>query len=61
VFINIEPLIGAALGISLFGDPVGWPVLLGGMLIVLGSIVVVRGERPNASHAADATHGLSMD
>lgn len=61
VFINIEPLIGAALGIGLFGDPVGWPVLLGGMLIVVGSIVVVRGERPNASHAADATHGLSMD
>jgi drug/metabolite transporter (DMT)-like permease len=61
VFINIEPLVGATLGIGLFGDPVGWPVLLGGMLIVLGSIVVVRGERPNASHAADATHGLSMD
>lgn len=61
VFINIEPLIGAALGIGLFGDPVGWPVMLGGMLIVVGSIVVVRGERPKASHAADATHGLSMD
>jgi drug/metabolite transporter (DMT)-like permease len=61
VFINIEPLIGATLGVSLFGDPVGWPVLVGGMLIVLGSIVVVRGERPNASHAVDATHGLSMD
>ncbi|WP_267435348.1 EamA family transporter, partial [Sphingomonas sp. GM_Shp_1] len=61
VFINIEPLIGAALGIGLFGDPVGWPVLLGGLLIVIGSIVVVRGERPNASHAADATHGLAMD
>ena len=61
VFINIEPLIGAALGIGLFGDPVGWPVLLGGLLIVIGSIVVVRGERPNANHAADATHGLSMD
>jgi drug/metabolite transporter (DMT)-like permease len=61
VFINIEPLIGAALGIGLFGDPAGWPLLLGGALIVVGSIVVVRGERPDGSHAANATHGLSLD
>ena len=43
VFINIEPLVGATLGIGVFGDPAGWPLLLGGVLIVLGSIVVVRG------------------
>jgi drug/metabolite transporter (DMT)-like permease len=61
VFINIEPLIGAAVGIGLFGDPAGWPLVLGGVLIVAGSIVVVRGERPGATHAAEATHGLSMD
>jgi drug/metabolite transporter (DMT)-like permease len=61
VFINIEPLIGAALGIGLFGDPAGWPLLLGGLLIVAGSIIVVRGERPDTSHAAEATHGLSLD
>ena len=61
VFINIEPLMGAALGIGLFGDPAGWPLLLGGVLIVLGSIVVVRGERPGTAHAADAMHGLSPD
>lgn len=61
VFINIEPLIGAALGIGLFGDPAGWPLLLGGVLIVAGSLIVVRGERPDASHAAEATHGLSLD
>jgi drug/metabolite transporter (DMT)-like permease len=61
VFINIEPLIGSALGIGLFGDPVGWPLLLGGALIVIGSIVVVRGERPDTSHTAEATHGLSVD
>jgi len=61
VFINIEPLIGAALGIGLFGDPAGWPLVLGGVLIVAGSIVVVRGERSDTTHAADATHGLSLD
>ncbi len=61
VFINIEPLIGATLGIGLFGDPASWPLLLGGVLIVAGSIVVVRGERPDTSHAADATHGMSID
>jgi drug/metabolite transporter (DMT)-like permease len=61
VFINFEPLIGAALGIGLFGDPAGWPLLLGGGLIVLGSVIVVRGEGPGASHVADATHGLSAD
>jgi drug/metabolite transporter (DMT)-like permease len=61
VFINIEPLVGSTLGIGVFGDPAGWPLLLGGVLIVLGSIVVVRGERVNASHAANATHVLSLD
>ncbi len=63
VFINIEPLIGAALGIGLFGDPAGLPLLLGGVLIVAGSIVVVRGERPGPgiTHAAEAGRGLSTD
>lgn len=61
VFINIEPLIGAALGIGMFGDPARWPLLLGGFLIIIGSIVVVRGERPDGSHAATATYGLSAD
>jgi drug/metabolite transporter (DMT)-like permease len=60
VFINIEPLIGATLGIGLFGDPAGLPLILGGVLIVAGSVVVVRGER-TATHAATATHGLSID
>jgi len=60
VFINLEPLMGATLGIGLFGDPAGLPLILGGVLIIVGSIVVVRGERPPA-HAATATHGLSID
>jgi drug/metabolite transporter (DMT)-like permease len=61
VFINIEPLIGAVLGIGMFGDPARWPLLLGGFLIIIGSIIVVRGERPDGSHAATATYGLSLD
>ena len=61
VFINIEPLVGATLGIGVFGDPAGWPLPLGGVLIVRGSIIVVRGERVDASRVADATHGLSLD
>lgn len=59
VFINIEPLVGAALGIGLFGDPAGWPLLAGGALIVAGSVVVVRGERPDTSHAVETMPGLS--
>ena len=38
----------------------GLPLILGGVLIVAGSVVVVRGER-TATHAATATHGLSID
>jgi drug/metabolite transporter (DMT)-like permease len=45
VFINIEPLVGAALGIALFGDPAGFPLIAGGVLIVMGSVVTVLGER----------------
>lgn len=62
IFINIEPLVGALIGITLFHDPVGMPVWIGGLAIVAGSIIVVRGERPAApSTAANATHGLSLD
>jgi drug/metabolite transporter (DMT)-like permease len=45
VFINIEPLLGAMLGVGLFGDPLTLALALGGLLIVGGSVVVVLGER----------------
>lgn len=62
VFINIEPLIGAVIGMTLFGDPAGVGLIGGGLLIILGSIVVVLGERQTP--AADlnlASHGLPTE
>lgn len=35
-FINLEPLVGAAAGALLFGDPVGLPQLIGGAAILAG-------------------------
>jgi drug/metabolite transporter (DMT)-like permease len=45
VFINIEPLLGAILGVALFGDPLTAALAGGGLLIVGGSLAVVLGER----------------
>ena len=45
VFINIEPLMGAILGVSLFGDKLTLPLAGGGLLIIAGSLLVVLGER----------------
>lgn len=61
VFINIEPLFGALVGITLFGDPAGLALIAGGMLIVIGSIVVVLGERPAIDAPATPPHGLFVD
>ncbi len=49
VFINIEPLFGAAVGVLAFHDSLTAAVVAGGALIVAGSLTVVRGERPSAS------------
>ena len=45
VFINIEPLMGAAIGVMLFGDHLTVALCAGGLLIVAGSFAVVMGER----------------
>ena len=45
VFINIEPLMGAALGVLAFGDRLTLALGLGGLLIIAGSLAVVLGER----------------
>lgn len=45
VFINIEPLVGAACGVILFGDHLTAALLAGGLLIIGGSLAVVMGEK----------------
>lgn len=45
VFVNIEPLMGAAIGVLLFGDTLTAAIALGGLMIVVGSFIVVLGER----------------
>ncbi len=45
IFVNLEPLIGAVIGVTLFGDHLGVGLVAGGALIVAGSLVVVLGER----------------
>ena len=42
---NAAPRRAAVLGISLFGDPAGATIVAGGVLIVVGSIVTVLGEK----------------
>jgi drug/metabolite transporter (DMT)-like permease len=45
VFINIEPLMGSAIGVGLFGDVLTASMAIGGALIIAGSFAVVLGER----------------
>ena len=45
VFINIEPLMGAAIGVLMFGDHLTLALGAGGLLILVGSFVVVLGEK----------------
>ena len=45
VFVNIEPLMGSVIGVSLFGDHLTLGLVIGGLSIIAGSVVVVLGER----------------
>jgi drug/metabolite transporter (DMT)-like permease len=42
LFLNLEPLVGSICGTLLFGDPVGWPLVVGGTLVVSGAVAVAR-------------------
>jgi drug/metabolite transporter (DMT)-like permease len=55
VFINIEPLIGAACGVLLFGDHLTASLLAGGAMIIGGSLAVVLGEKKAALGDVQAT------
>jgi drug/metabolite transporter (DMT)-like permease len=57
VFINIEPLMGSALGVLLFGDRLTLALGLGGLLILAGSFVVVLGERTQPQIPGSQTSG----
>jgi drug/metabolite transporter (DMT)-like permease len=54
VFINIEPLLGSALGVLLFHDRLTAGLAVGGALIIAGSFAVVLGERGRP--ASDLAH-----
>lgn len=45
VFVNMEPLAGAVIGVALFGDVLTLPIIFGGVLIIAGSFAVVLSER----------------
>ena len=55
VFINIEPLIGAACGVLLFGDHLTAALFAGGLLIIGGSFAVVLGEKKAGAADLQAT------
>lgn len=54
VFINIEPLMGACIGVMLFGDHLSFALGVGGLLIIAGSFIVVLGEKRPAPVCASA-------
>ncbi|MGC1303917.1 MAG: DMT family transporter [Caulobacteraceae bacterium] len=54
VFINVEPLVGSALGLLAFHDRPTWIAALGGVLILAGSLTVVLGERRTPGRAGAA-------
>jgi drug/metabolite transporter (DMT)-like permease len=53
VFVNIEPLMGSVIGVSLFGDHLTWGLALGGAAIIAGSVIVVLGERESKQVLAE--------
>lgn len=55
VFINLEPLFGATVGVLAFGDAITLALGIGGMLILAGSLIVVLGEKTPPAHDAPPT------
>jgi drug/metabolite transporter (DMT)-like permease len=61
VFINIEPLLAGAIGVWLFGDRLTPALAVGGAMIVLGSLIVILGERDGSApiDGGSPNYGLS--
>jgi drug/metabolite transporter (DMT)-like permease len=45
-FVNLEPLVGAAIGAIAFQDPFGAPHMLGAAAIVIGLVLSIERRRP---------------
>jgi drug/metabolite transporter (DMT)-like permease len=57
IYINLVPVVAVLLGIVLLHEPVGWPLMLGGAL-VLGGVRLTQGA-PAAARTAPDTPGPS--
>jgi len=42
IFVNLEPVVGTLLGVTLLGDRLGWTGVVGGVLIVGAAVAVTR-------------------
>ena len=45
VFVNLEPALGAALGVAILGETLGWSGLAGGTLIIGAAVMAARQAR----------------
>jgi drug/metabolite transporter (DMT)-like permease len=43
IFVNLEPVVGTLLGVTLLGDRLGWTGVAGGLLIIGAALAVTRG------------------
>ncbi len=59
VFINVEPVIGSGLGVALFHDRLTLLVVLGGLMILAGSLTVVLYERRRPEGVAAAQDAIT--
>src|SRR5437763_15640471 len=56
-FVNLEPLVGAAMGALAFRDPFGAPQLLGAAAILGGILLSAAGSRPEHDEDNDRAQG----
>ena len=54
VFVNLEPVVGAVLGLLLFGDRLGPIAIVGGVLVLAAAVVVTRTTSGQPASAVDA-------
>jgi drug/metabolite transporter (DMT)-like permease len=55
VFVNLEPVVGAVLGLLLFGDRLGPIAIVGGLLVLGAAVVVTRTTSGQSAPAVDAS------